>query len=246
MSWCSAWPAGSSGQPLRKGLERRRALRSVLRLARMRDRSCPNLVRACYWLLGIYCLALACCSGCCHVDVGDWGLGVRDSGPMATRRAGVIELPVVNLMRALREWNWGGGSCVHASNVMGLRWANLLDVAAWWRKTYSGGESYNGLTSKLRKAKIPFYATADGEVDVLDRCTAERRGAVIFYYTNHSILFCGFSPDNQYAYVLDNNRIEEFIKIPRATFIKNWRGFGGVAIVPTAGFPPPPLPFVKK
>jgi hypothetical protein len=144
----------------------------------------------------------------------------------------------------MREWNWGGGSCVHASNVMDLRWVNLLKLADWWRKTYSGGESYNGLTAKLRKAKVPFYSTADGDVDVLDRATSERRGAVIFYYTNHSILFCGFQGD--YAYVLDNNRIEEFIRIPRATFIKNWKGFGGVAVVPTAGYPPPPMPYIAK
>lgn len=160
--------------------------------------------------------------------------------------APAAESPVVNLARAFREWNWGGGSCVHASGVMDFRWVNLLKLADWWRKNYSGGESYNGFTAKLKKAKIPFYSTADGEVDVLDRCTAERRGAVIFYYPAHSILFCGFSPDNQYAYVLDNNRIEEFIKIPRATFIKNWRGYGGVAIVPTAGYPRPPLPWVRK
>ncbi len=209
----------------------------------MRDRCAPGLLRACYWLVGLYFL-LAAFSGCCEIEIPD---GCDDGQCMPRRaRAGVFEIPIVNLPRALREWNWGGGSCVHASNVMDLRWVNLLDLAAWWRKTYSGGESYNGLTSKLKKAKVPFYSTADGQVDVLDRCTSERRGAVIFYYTNHSILFCGFSPDNKHAYVLDNNRIEEFIKIPRDTFIKNWRGYGGVAIVPTAGFPPPPLPFVKK
>jgi hypothetical protein len=162
------------------------------------------------------------------------------------------EPAVVNLPRALREWNWGGGSCVHASNVMDLRWVNLMQLADWWRKTYSGGESYNGLTAKLKKAKIPFYSTSDGEVDVLDRCTSERRGAVIFYYTNHSILFCGFGPSTkgkkgEFAHVLDNNRIDDFpIEIPRATFVKNWRGYGGVAIVPTAGFPPPPMPYLAK
>jgi hypothetical protein len=168
-----------------------------------------------------------------------------------SERAKPVEIPMLNLPRALREWNWGGGSCVHASNVMDLRWVNLLKLAAWWRKTYSGGESFNGLTAKLRKAGVPYYATADGQVDVLDRATAERRGAVIFYYPNHSILFCGFGPSangksGQFAHVLDNNRIDAFIEIPRETFVRNWRGYGGVAVVPTAGFPAPPLPYVAS
>ena len=210
----------------------------------MRDITCTGLVRATYWLLALY-FVLAAFGGCCEIPIDE-----IDGPPVHLvsyrPRNAVAEIPIINLPRAFREWNWGGGSCVHASNVMDLRWVNLLDVAAWWRQTYSGGESYNGLTSKLQKAKIPYYATADGQVDVLDRCTSERRGAVIFYYPNHSILFCGFSPDNQHAYVLDNNRIEQFIKIPRDTFIRNWRGYGGVAIVPTAGFPPPPLPYVAQ
>jgi hypothetical protein len=212
----------------------------------MRDRATPEtrFLGSLAFLLMLAALLLSCCSGCVDVEIPDGQPVARSQRRSSIARA--VEIPIVNLMRALREWNWGGGSCVHASNVMGLRWSNLLEMADWWRKTYSGGESYSGLTSKLKKAKIPFYSTYNGEVDVLERCTAERRGAVIFYYPNHSILFCGFSPDGKDAYVLDNNRIEEFIKIPRATFVKNWRGYGGVAIVPTAGFPPPPLPYVKK
>src|SRR6185369_2577181 len=56
-----------------------------------------------------------------------------------------VGLPNVNIPRAEREWNWGGGSCVHASTVMHLRWQNAMEMADYWRKTYSGGESYNGL-----------------------------------------------------------------------------------------------------
>ena len=179
-----------------------------------------------------------------------------------------VENPVANIPRSLREWNWGGGSCVHASTVMHLRWQNSMDLADYWRKTYSGGESYSGLTSKLNRNKVPYYATAGGggedvagiiagfnklggwfgtfagDVDVLERCTAERRGGVIFYYPNHSILFCGFTPDGKSAIVLDNNRIEQFIEIPKAEFIRKWRGYGGVCIVPTISNPRPPIPYI--
>lgn len=193
-----------------------------------------------------FALLLTCCvllTGC-EIELSLSDDGSRPPGPAVNTTPRPVEVPVVNMPRGLREWNWGGGSCVHASNLMELRWHNQLALAKWWRETYSGGESYNGLTSKLRRAGVPFYDTAAGDVAVLERCTRERRGAVIFYYPNHSILFVGFHGDD--AYVLDNNRIEAFIKIPKQTFIRNWKGYGGVAIVPTLGAPAPPLPFVAS
>lgn len=182
-----------------------------------------------------------------------------------------VEVPPVNPPRVEREWNWGGGSCVHASTVMAFRWSNAMDVAAYWRRTYAGGESYQGLTNKLNRNKIPYYSTGDsnndvarmaglgfseflgegnsygtvfGDVEVLERCSQERRGGVIFYYPNHSILFCGFVGDK--AYVLDNNRIEYFIEIPKAEFIRRWKGYGGVCVVPTIGAPRPPIPYIAQ
>lgn len=216
-----------------------------------------------FWLL------LAACVLC--------GCDAINDLPAATPKP--VELPIVNVPRAEREWNWGGGSCVHASTVMHLRWQNAMELADYWRKTYSGGESYNGLTSKLNRNHVPFYATAGGggqdiaraealdftrfissrggsygtlagDVDVLERCTQERRGGVIFYYPNHSILFCGFGPSatkpnsGEVAYVLDNNRIESFIEIPKAEFIRKWRGWGGVCVVPTIQSPRPPIPYI--
>lgn len=161
--------------------------------------------------------------------------------PPAARVPQEPEVPIANIPRALREWNWGGGSCVHASNVMQLRWQNQMELAAWWRKTYAGGESYQGLTSKLQRAGVPYYSTANGDVSILERASQERRAAVIFYYPNHSILFVHI--DAQRAIVLDNNRIEAYIEIPREQFISAWKSYGGVAIVPTVGSPAPPLPW---
>ena len=193
-----------------------------------------------------------------------------------------IEIPVAGIPRSMREWNWGGGSCVFASWVMVERRLNLPELAAYIRKTYSGGESYNGLTSKMRKLGVPFYSaaggggqdvaaqhhktiylidwleaqglswfgTGSGDVDVLERSTAERRMAVIFYYANHSIAHCGFGPSafpnisGTQSHVMDNNRIESYIEIPKDEFIRRWRGYGGVAVVPTHSEPPPPIPYV--
>jgi hypothetical protein len=191
-----------------------------------------------------YCLAAAVCMLAAALTLDESALAGSDgggSGPIAVARR-AIEVPIVNLTRALREWNWGGGSCVHASNVMALRWVNQLAAAKWWRSTYSGGESYQGLTDKLRKARIGYYATHQGDVRVLERAISERRGAVIFFYDSHTILLVHL--DAQRAIVLDNNRIDQYIAIERDEFIARWKGYGGVAIVPTIGAPRPPLPFL--
>lgn len=203
--------------------------------------------------------------------------GCAATGPAIRPEQKPLEIPVASVPRALREWNWGGGSCVHASNVMVLRRQNAMDLATYWRKTYSGGESYNGLTSKLNRNRVPFYSVAGGsnndvargqirseasdfirflskhggsyqtlrgDESVLERCTKDRRGGVIFYYPNHSIMFCGFTPDGKDAVVLDNNRIEKYIVIEKQKFLKEWRGYGGVCVVPTIGNPPPPTPYI--
>lgn len=191
---------------------------------------------------GVMLLLLPLLLGCSEIKI-DLGFG-SNSRPPVLNTPPEPETPVVNIPRSMREWNWGGGSCVHASEVMHLRWPNALEIAQWWREHYSGGESYNGLISKLQRNGIPYYSTANGDVAVLERCHAERRGAVIFYYPNHSILLVHF--DQKRAIVLDNNRIEQYIEIPRETFVRNWRGYGGVAVVSTVGSPAPPLPYIAS
>lgn len=154
------------------------------------------------------------------------------------------EVPVVNVPHSLRMWNYAGGSCVHASTESEFNWLNQLELAVWWRKNYSGGESYSGLVDKLLRNKIPYKSTHNGDVAHLEWCVAERRGAVIFYYTNHSILLVHL--DAEKAIVLDNNRIDYFIEIPREEFLSNWKGFGGVAVTPLIGAPAPPIPWIES
>ncbi|HEX5106213.1 MAG TPA: hypothetical protein VFV87_20480 [Pirellulaceae bacterium] len=209
-------------------------------------------------LLLLTTLAATCAAGCeveFTLSEGD----VPRPQPAPTPR--VVEVPVANLPVSLRVRNYKGGSCVHASTGSGFNWCNLLKLALHWNSAYSGGESYNGLTSKLKRNGIPFYDTASGDVSVLERATRERRMPTIFYYSNHSVSFCGFgdgavragsrwgfvrNPQGKFAYLLDNNRTGAFIEIPRDEFIRRWRGYGGVAVVPTLGAPAPPLPFIAR
>jgi len=155
-------------------------------------------------------------------------------------------LPPVDLPPEMREPNWGGGSCVHASMVSILRWQQLPELAAWWRKTYIGGETLSGLVSKSDKAGLNFAYTGDGDVNVLEWASRTRRGAVIFYKPSHSISFFGFvtKEDGQrYACVMDNNRTQTYEWIPYDRFIQAWKGYGGVALTPVYS-PTPPLPWL--
>jgi hypothetical protein len=224
----------------------------------------PSLTR----LLAL-ALLLVTLSGCDELLTGE---------PLPDPTPQLVEVPPAGVPRSLREWNWGGGSCVFASWTHAERQLSLFDLAAYIRSHYSGGESYNGLTSKMRKLGIPFYSCIDGksdsdvathvfksvylidwlegqgqqwygtfagDVDVLERCTAERRMAIIFFKPNHSINFCGFHNGN--AYLLDNNAIEKYEVWPKDQFVTQWRNrYGGVAVVPNHSEPPPPLPYIAQ
>lgn len=177
----------------------------------------------------------------------------------------VSELPVtaqvgvvLDLPQELRTKNWGTGSCVHASNVNLLKWMELYDLAAWWRKTYSGGEYDTRLVSRLEQAGLR-YAFIHGGVDrngngrddgeeFIEWTVRTRRGCGIFYKPQHSINLVGL--DSQYAYLLDNNatdypeRVGHYERVPRAEFFRKWRGFGGFAWTLVYD-PTPPEPFVE-
>lgn len=110
------------------------------------------------------------------------------------------------------------------------------DYAAYHRRHYRGGESSYGLRRKLDGNKVEYCCTENGDPAFLEWASRSRRGAVIFYYPNHSICFCGYGKSDQgdVAWLLDNNRINAFIAVPKAAFIRNWRGYGGFALTPIA------------
>jgi hypothetical protein len=159
------------------------------------------------------------------------------------------EVPTVNLPSSLRQKNWvsrtnGQGSCVHASSVAHFNWQGRYKVADGWKRRYSGGETAYSILNKWIDNRIPFTYTDAGDPAFLQWATETRRGAIIWYYPSHCVTFCGFAvvDGRDYAYILDNNRINRFIAIDKSEFIRNWRGFGGFAA--TAVFTPAgPLPW---
>lgn len=158
------------------------------------------------------------------------------------------EIPVANLPLLLREWNWtdrgGSGSCVHASTVFHLRWQNQLERAKHWRDTYAGGETATSILSKWRNEGIYYNKTEEGDPEFLEWCTRNRRGSIIWFFPSHCVHFCGLAAveGKQYAIICDNNRIEQYLRIPREEFIRKWREYGGFAA--TALFSPsPPMPW---
>ncbi|QDV23570.1 hypothetical protein [Aureliella helgolandensis] len=159
------------------------------------------------------------------------------------------EIPVANLPASLRQTNWehsgnGQGSCVHASSCSHFRWQGKQSLAAAWRREYAGGETAYSILTKWRAEQIPFVFTENGEPSVLEWASDTRRGAIIWYYPQHCVTFCGFSEMNgvEYAFILDNNRTGQFLAIEKHAFLRAWRSYGGFAAI--AVFTPTgPLPW---
>jgi hypothetical protein len=157
---------------------------------------------------------------------------------------GYDEVPVVNLPATARQRNWGGGSCVHASTVMCMRWQGLDELAAWWRKAYAGGENASGLANKLERAGVRYAYTTTGDVSFLEWACRTRRGTGITYFSNHYV--CLVHLDAEKAMLLDNNAVGKFITLPRDEFIRRWQQqYGGWACTVVYS-PAPPLPFVGE
>jgi hypothetical protein len=153
--------------------------------------------------------------------------------------AGASDLPisahtgvVLDLPPGLRTKNWGGGSCVHASNVNLLKWTGQYELAEWWRHQYSGGEYGTRLVERLEAAGLKYAYCTDGDPAFLEWCCRTRRGAGIFYKPAHSINCVGM--DDQYVYLLDNNATTypedhgTYERVPREQFFQTWKSrYGG-------------------
>lgn len=155
------------------------------------------------------------------------------------------EYPTVNLPFDLREPNWAPnnyGSCVHATNIMLLRWQGRHNTAKWWRENHWGGEYSYTFEDKLKAAPIRYASTYDNEGDVtfLDWACETRRGCGITVMGGrHMVALVHL--DDEWAAILDNNSITEFIWVPRDKLIAEWLDSGGWAVTPLYS-PVPPLP----
>jgi hypothetical protein len=140
------------------------------------------------------------------------------------------ETPVVNLPLHARCRNYAGGSCVIASTVSLFRWQGRDDLADLFRRTYSGGQSASSLHAKLEARGVRYAYTTSGDAAFLDWACRTRRGAGVTFFANHFI--CLVHLDGQRAILLDNNRVGQYITLPRDEFLRRWRGYGGWATTP--------------
>ncbi len=158
------------------------------------------------------------------------------------------ESPRANLPRPLRQENWrspsGSGSCVIASTCSLLQWHNQERLAQTFRRSYSGGQTADSIKQIWSKHRIPFETEENGKPDFLEWCSNNRSAALIWFFPSHCVTFCGFgrSSGRQVAWLLDNNRVGQFIPVEKNEFIRAWRGFGGFAMATTLP-PVPQVPF---
>ena len=137
------------------------------------------------------------------------------------------EHPVVNLPPAARCRNYAGGSCVIASTISLLRWQGLDELAKRFRRLYSGGQSADSLHAKLDAHALRYAYTTRGDVRFLEWAIRTRRGAGITFYPMHFVNLVDLTPTH--AVLLDNNRTEHYITLPRHEFEQRWRAYGGWA-----------------
>lgn len=156
-------------------------------------------------------------------------------------------IPVAHLPEDYRLMNWigtndrgsRGGSCFWASVYMCIRQADRPDIEESLIRFRSAGfEGPEHLTSMCRKLDsigIPWAATEDGDVELLERASQQRRWAAIGYYPGHAICFCGFynTGQGELAILLDNNFPDQYIGVPKPIFVDSWKhAYGGMGIVP--------------
>lgn len=177
------------------------------------------------YLAGIVAAAvLALAVGCQPPALPSPAITLNSPPPMPAPAAG--ELPV-----DLRPYNWGRtGSCVHASNMYQLRWANREDMADWWRANKLGGETSSSIRRHCDEAGLRYAYTLSGDPAFLDWVHRTRRACLIWYYDRHCVTFVGFD-DAGNAVINDNNRPTQHIRIPRDQFLRRWKNeFDGFAL----------------
>lgn len=140
----------------------------------------------------------------------------------------------------LRQPNYspyGQGSCVHASTITILRWQGQYELAAWWKANYHSGEYADRLIARLDAAGLKYAYEDDGDIRFLEWCARNRIVAGIFYFPRHAVNLVDLN--ETHAVLLDNNRTDRYIHIPREEFIREWRRYGGFAWTLVYNTPPP-------
>ena len=141
-------------------------------------------------------------------------------------------VPSADLPLELRIKNWigtndrgsRGGSCFWASMWMCIRASGREDIEQrldeMRGRGYEGPEHLLSMARKLDAIGVPFVATEDGDIRLLEEASRTRRWTAIGYYPAHAICFVGF-------YELDRSSIDMLLSagVPLITGDPNnhWR-----------------------
>ena len=157
---------------------------------------------------------------------------------------GPPETPQANVPPACRQHNWSqgsmrNGSCTHASLMSLFRWQCQPNLADWWGKNHGGGEEPESLTAQLDRAGIDYAMTFNkADVGFLEWACRTRRGcAVAIYGRKHMVCLVGLT--DEWAILLDNNSVNEFIWVPRQSFLNEYLWSDSWAITPLYAPCPP-------
>ncbi len=136
------------------------------------------------------------------------------------------------------------GSCCIASTCSMAEWTGQPELAQFFRKSYSGPQTQISIQQKLTAANVPFVCTEYADPKLLEYATRTRRMAIVWFYDRHCVTFCGFGWDQgqEVAWLLDNNRVESFIPVPKREFLYRWKysygGFGTCNLALTSSTTP--------
>ncbi len=198
-----------------------------------------NLFVCCGWTL-LLVILVVCCIGCDEIVIQSepYPDCVPDAYPSPYRT-----IPPVDLPRSMRQRNYAGGSCAHASMQDVLRWQNLNDDASWWRRHHRGGANLpHTLAGIADRRGLDYAMTTNGDPEFLEWCSRTRRGAAIIWSGgSHAITFCGFVGGR--AALVNNNRPSKLTYMDKQKFLAHWRGSGGDAITPVYS-PAAPRPWI--
>jgi hypothetical protein len=195
------------------------------------------------WLIAGAC-GLLLLAGCEPIEIG---LGDDASPPAATRASAAGErrrpppgVLAIDLPAAMRVYNYGGGSCLHAAWEDALLWQHQERVASHWRHNHGGPARVEDIARLADLLGLDYAYTDSGNVAFLEWCSRTRRGAAIHWIRGtHAILFCGFEGDQA---ILIGTNDPAITRMPRESFLKEWVAAGGCAITPLYS-PTPPHPW---
>lgn len=177
---------------------------------------------------------------CFRTPDGRWVCPRRDLVRLPTVEDGCegVAWNLLDLPPELRSRNYAGGSCCHAAIQDVLKWHGFDAEAEWWRANKSGAYSVADGARVMDRLGLRFAYTTRGDERLLEWASRNGHGAAIHYYPAHAITFRGYA--NGHAWLCDNNRTRQLIKVPKAEFVRRWKGYGGCALSLVYS-PSPPL-----